>query len=91
MTAPAGYPGLEILARQAFDRARNGTPPDVGIAILFAFHYGPAGEGGLAWVAGTSRDDAIGCVVEWLRHQVTEGRREAVSAALKRWGFVGLE
>lgn len=82
------YPGLEILARQAFDRARAGTPPDVGIAVLFAFHYGEAGEGGLAWIAGASRDEAIGLVVEWLRHQVKEGRGEVVRAAFKKWGFL---
>jgi hypothetical protein len=42
----------------------------------------------MAWIAGTSRDDAIGMVAEWLRHQVKEGRRDVVRAALQKWGLV---
>jgi hypothetical protein len=78
-----GYPGLEALARTAFDRARAGLPPDVGIAILLAFHYGDGG--GLAWIAGTERDDAISTLVEWLAHQARTGHADAVQAAIRRW------
>ena len=78
------YPGLTILARQALDRALDGNPKEVGIGILFAFHFGEE-PGGLGWVANCRREDSISMVTEWLRQQVREGHGEVVKAAFDRW------
>lgn len=84
MSTPAReYPGLETILRKAFDRAREGLPPDIGIGVMFSFHYGEGG--GFAWLAGTARDDAISLVVEWLKRQCVEGRSDVVMAAFDRW------
>lgn len=83
------YPGLEVLARETFERARKGLPPDVGVALLLTFHYGSEWEGGLAWVAGMDRETAISAVCEWLLQQCKEGRTETVHAMLEKWLLKG--
>lgn len=79
------YPGLEATVRRQFEKAREGLPKDVGIGIMFAFHYGPENIGGMAWVAGTAREDAISLVTEWLARQVEEGHGEVVRVAMDKW------
>lgn len=69
--------------RRAFESARTTLPPDVSIGIMFAFHLGEGG--GLAWVAGTAREDAISLVIEWLRRQCDEGRADAVMESFAKW------
>jgi len=79
------FPGLEVVARQAMAAAEKTLPPEVGVGILLAFHTGRH-EGGLAWVAGVTRESAISLVCEWLAHEARdEGHGETVKAALEYW------
>jgi hypothetical protein len=78
------YPGLEMHLRKAFERARDGLPPDIDVALMFSFHRTPMG-GGLAWLAGIHRDSAISIVVEWLERQAREGRQDVIMAAFNQF------
>lgn len=79
------FPGLEVVARQAIRRAEQGLPPDVGVALLLAYHSGPH-EGGFAYVTGVTRESSISLVCEWLAHQARdEGHGATVLAALEHW------
>jgi hypothetical protein len=88
------YPGLEVIVRKAMDRAKEGLPPDVGVGIMFAFNYSRDPDkpdlGGLAWVAGCGREEAISICAEWLARQVHLGHGDAVNEAMRRW-FLGEE
>lgn len=88
-TPPAReYPGLEMHLRKAFERAREGLPPDIDVGLMFAFHRTPMG-GGFAWVAGIHRDSAISLVVEWLERQAREGRQDVIMQAFKQFFQTG--
>lgn len=84
--APNEYPGLTILARQAMDAAKATLPPDVGL-VVFTMHYTDAtgANGGLAYTSTIKREDAIGSLVEWLRHLCDTGHETVVLDAFKRW------
>ncbi len=89
MTNPHEYPGLEILARQAFERARDMIPDkEVGMIVLLS-HFGT--EGGFAYLSTIERSDAVALVVEWIDRTILEADgdfqrrvRDSITEALDR-------
>lgn len=83
------FPGLEVIARQAMERAEVSLPPDVRLTII-AVHIN-TDRGGIAYVSQCERRGMVEALIEWLAKLARDPEyRQHVADAFGRH-FLGRE